>query len=400
MIADVPVGEIVVPTTLDEAAATLREAARRRIAVSFMGGGTELGYGRPPASVGVLLKTERLNRVLEYTPSDMVVSVEAGMILGALQRTLAANAQRLALDPPQPEGATLGGLLATNTYGPLRTRYGTLRDLIIGIEVIRADGTRARGGGRVVKNVAGFDLPKLMVGSLGTLAFIASATFRLHPLPERRQWYAIPGRSLEDIRAFCRGLLERQLEPAAIFADLEDGSYTIYTLFEGFAAGVEGAGAKLNNLLKEIFGSDARRIEVDGANVVEERDRSARTHGEIRVRLSTPPALVGSLECDVVAPLRGVLSDARIVLYPTVGVVFIGGFGREADRLVTAIERARAMLEAAGGQLVMLECTDPAVRERIDPFGTPPESFGIMQRLKDRFDPERRLNPGRFVGGL
>ena len=133
----------------------------------------------------VELSTLGLDRMVDYTPADQVVSAEAGMTLAALQARLLENQQRLAIDPPQPERATLGGMVAANSFGPLRTRYGSVRDLIIGISIIRADGTLAKGGGKVVKTVAGFDLPKLMCGSYGTLGLIATVTLRVHPMPER-----------------------------------------------------------------------------------------------------------------------------------------------------------------------------------------------------------------------
>jgi len=168
----------VTPGSIEEAQALLAEGGRQ---VLFVGGGTALPPGPP---VDLEISSEKLDRVIEYEPADQVVIVECGLRLAALQRELAKHGQRLALDPPQPDKATLGGIVAANSFGPLRTRFGSVRDLIIGVSVVRADGTRAKGGGKVVKTVAGFDLPKLMCGSWGTLAFIATVTFRVHPLPE------------------------------------------------------------------------------------------------------------------------------------------------------------------------------------------------------------------------
>ncbi len=128
-------------------------------------------------------------------------------------------------------------------------------------------------------------------------------------------------------------------------------------------------------------------------------DESARTFGTVRLRLSTPPAFTPSLD-EILAPLRAAYREARVVLYPTVGASFVGGFPGDADRFVVAVERARAASEAAGGNLIVMDCAEPAIRERLDVFGAPPGSFPIMRRLKERFDPDRRLNPGRFVGGL
>jgi len=379
MIADVPIREIVSPATLEEAADVMRASAARGTSVAFMGGGTELGFGNPPERVDTLLKTEKLTRVVEYAPSDQVVTVESGLTLGALQTILAAEKQRLALDAPRPELATVGGLLATNGYGPLRTRFGMLRDLIVGISVIRADGMLVHGGGKVVKNVAGFDLPKLMVGSFGTLGLIASATFRLHPLPERRERSVAIARSLHDVRNLCRALLDRRLEPSVVVAFAEAEGYALHVVFEGFGAGVESQIARLRELTRDVLGAEVRTEDL---------------------RISTPPAFTPSLDADILAPLRAAYQESRAVLYPTAGATFIGGFPCDADRFVAALARARAGAEAAGGNLVVLECGDPALRERFDVFGTLPSAFPIMRRLKERFDPERRLGPGRFVGGL
>lgn len=398
MIAKAFAAKTAIPKTLDEAAARLREDARKKTTVAFIGGGTEFGYGRIPDRVGTLLKTEKLVRVVDYAPADMTITVEAGITLAVLQRTLAVNNQRLAIDPPQPERATVGGLLATNTYGPLRARYGTLRDLVVGIEMIRADGSRARGGGRVVKNVAGFDLPKLLVGSLGTLACIATATFRLHPFPERRQWLSVCARSLEEVRVLCRALVERRLEPAALVAAHDGDSYTLYVLFEGFGPAVTAQEMKFAALAGELFASEVLALEDDAEAVG--RDARTRTFGSVRVRISTAPALLPLLERSVLDPIRSAFEDARLIVYPSLGVAFISGFPGDPNALVAELELGRACVESGGGHLVLLECSDPAMRGRIDPFGTPPESFPIMQRLKERFDPERRLNPGRFVGGL
>jgi glycolate oxidase FAD binding subunit len=147
------------------------------------GGATKMDWGNPPRSGELMLSTRRLNRVVEHAWGDMTATVEAGCTLQQLQQTLAEHGQRLALDPLWPEQATIGGILATNDSGPLRIRFGSLRDLIIGITLALPDGTLAKSGGKVVKNVAGYDLPKLATGSLGTLGIITQAIFRLHPVP-------------------------------------------------------------------------------------------------------------------------------------------------------------------------------------------------------------------------
>jgi glycolate oxidase FAD binding subunit len=387
------------PANLADAERVMKAAAGDGRTVAFLGGGTEIGFGNPPERVDTLVRTDRLNGIVEYVPSDMIVTVEAGVTLADLQSTLAPHGQRLALDPPLPERATLGGLLATNAFGPRRARFGTLRDLIVGISFVRADGTRVRGGGKVVKNVAGFDLPKLMVGALGTLGLIATATFRLHPLPEASRWLRVVIPSASALREFCAAVRERKLEPSALLAFCTGHTFEACVLFEGFEAGVEEQSAALAALAAE------RTFPIDEASgdTVPQADENARQHGTLRLRLSAAPSDL-ELLCDVaLAPLADRLNDCRIVIYPTLGTAFVSAERGEADEdaaLVRAIRDARATLEARGGSLVILELAPPAFAEPLDRFGTLPDGFFLMQRLKERFDPERRLNRGRFLGGL
>jgi glycolate oxidase FAD binding subunit len=200
------------PSTIEQAQELLRNAKGH---VIFVGGGTKIGTPPPHDQV---MSTAALNHIVEYAPSDQVVMAEAGVTLAALQRELAKHGQRLALDAPFAERATLGGIVAANSYGPLRTRYGSVRDLIIGISIVRADGTRAKGGGKVVKTVAGFDLPKLMCGSRGTLAMIATVTFRVHPLPEQTATVVARGLNAAQVIELVRRIRLSQLEPTAMMA--------------------------------------------------------------------------------------------------------------------------------------------------------------------------------------
>src|SRR5271163_3191861 len=171
------------PADEQQLAAVLRLANDANLAVIPRGGGIKLSWGNPPTRADVILSTARLDKIIEHAWADLTVSVEAGCTIHKLQSALAQHGQRLALDPLRPEQATIGGVLSTNDSGPLRLRFGALRDLIIGITLALPDGTLAKSGGKVVKNVAGYDLPKLATGSLGTLGIITQAIFRLHPIP-------------------------------------------------------------------------------------------------------------------------------------------------------------------------------------------------------------------------
>ncbi|HET9597430.1 MAG TPA: FAD-binding oxidoreductase, partial [Anaeromyxobacteraceae bacterium] len=203
------------PATVEEAGEALAACARDRLRVLFVGGGTDLELGRAPEGVDAVLRTSRLARVVEHVPADQIVVAEAGLTLAELQRHLAPHGQRLALDPPLAARATVGGAVAANAFGPRRCRFGASRDLVVGMTFVRADGTVAKGGGKVVKNVAGFDVPRLLVGSLGTLAFIGTVTFRLHPLPEAAATVAVAVPDAARLRALAAAVVAAQLEPVA-----------------------------------------------------------------------------------------------------------------------------------------------------------------------------------------
>src|SRR3954470_5084125 len=230
------------PGSIDEAQSLLTEGGR---SVLFVGGETAIPPGPP---VELELSTGRLDRVVEYEPADQVVTAECGVTLAQLQGELGKHGQRLALDPPRPDKATVGGIIASNAFGPLRTRYGSIRDLIIGISIVRADGTRAKGGGKVVKTVAGFDLPKLMCGSRGTLGLIATVIFRVHPIPEHGVTIAAQARTAEQVVELVRKVRLQQVEPAAMLATRGAAGWAVALRFEGFKAGVVQQRDKLREL--------------------------------------------------------------------------------------------------------------------------------------------------------
>ena len=386
------------PATVDEAAEVLTRCAREQHAVAFVGGGTELGLGPPPSALDAVLRTSRLDRLVEHAPADQIVTVEAGMTLAALQRLLAPHHQWLALDPPWPERATVGGIVAANSFGARRARYGSVRDLVIGVSMIRADGTRAKGGGKVVKNVAGFDLPRLLVGSLGTLGLVATATFRLHPRPESAATVLLPDLAPGQVWELARAWRERQLEPTSAAALAVSDRLDLGVRFEGFAPGVA---QQVERLLEVARGPGlaAERLDDAAAASFWERHDAVRTGGPLRAKVSAPPSRLGEVSRSVLAPLLGELSPASAAWYPSLGLGFVAGRPASPAGVARAVEEARRALAPQGGSLVL--CDAPAeVRASVDPWGPPPAAFALMEEVKQRLDPDRRLNPGRFVGGL
>jgi glycolate oxidase FAD binding subunit len=359
------------PGSVEEAQEILRGASEAKQRVAFVGGGTRLSIGPPPKSVQIVLKTTRLSRILEYAPSDQVVVAESGVTLAQLQAELGKNGQRLALDPAQPEKQTLGGIIASNAFGPLRSRYGAVRDLIIGISVVRADGVRAKGGGKVVKTVAGFDLPKLMCSSLGTLGFIATAIFRVHPLPEATRTLVSPGLSADEVNAAAAALRAQQLEPAALLASRSaPGRFDLAVRFEGFARGVEHQAKKAAAI--------ARLSAADGAIWTAHAELLA--GGPVRVKVATLPT--GLAKVDAALP------QGRFDFHPFLGLGFVAG-----DLNAQGISTARAALP--GGSVVVEQAPNA-----FDTWGPPPAALEVHRAVKDRFDPQGLLAPGRFIGGI
>jgi glycolate oxidase FAD binding subunit len=212
---DILPGVVVVPKSGEAVAATLEWAAAKRLSVVIRGQGSKAGWGARPAPVDVLLDLSGLNRVLDHQPGDLTVTVEAGVPLRELNRQLASRGQWLPLDPPFADQATIGGLLATNDSGPHRHRFGTPRDLVIGVQLATMDGQLAKAGGKVVKNVAGYDLSKIVSGSFGSLAAIVSATFKLAPLAGASATIAIERLSIDQLGEVAGAITASQLEPVA-----------------------------------------------------------------------------------------------------------------------------------------------------------------------------------------
>ena len=395
------------PATLAEATEALRRADQDRERVLFLGGGTELSLGAPPAGVDVVLGTERLERVVEHAPLDQIVIVEAGVRLSSLQGTLAGSGQMLALDAPWAARATLGGLVATNAFGPLRTRYGSVRDLIIGISIVRADGTEARAGGKVVKNVAGFDLPKLMVGSLGTLGFISTVTFRLHPRPEASRTVLFPDLDADTVRRVVLVMRQAQLEPGAAAAlvreggdDLGvrfDGRFELGVRFDGFEAGVRQQSMKLLDLAtRQGWGAESLGAEVARAFWARHDDARESPAG-FRAKLAAQPMDLERVANGAIGSLFAALEVPRCVCYPTLGLAFVAGEVRVPGQVAAAVNAAR---EAVPEGSVVVHAAPPEVRGAVDVWGPPPAALPLMRAVKDRLDPGRRFAPGRFVGGL
>jgi glycolate oxidase FAD binding subunit len=398
---------VAVPRSVEEASQVLRAAADEGLTVAFAGGGSKLGLGNPPERLDLVVETRALDQVLEHAAGDLVVRAQAGVRLADLQQHLAPAGQQLALDPPEPR-ATLGGVVAANASGPRRLRYGTVRDLLIGITVVLADGTVARAGGKVVKNVAGYDLGKLFCGSLGTLGMVAELIFRLHPVPAATSVVTLGVEGPEQAGQAVLGLQGSTLEPSAVELTVDEfgwpGQLTV--VFEGIQPGVEAQAAAAAELLGRV-GEAA----VAGPGGVEAalNQLGARPFekAEYALKATFPPAELAGALADL-AGGRERWGGGPVSAHAVTGVLWMASGLREGDlpadapgfpSVVRAITGARERLAARGGSLVLVKAS-PELKRAVDVWGPPGDAVGLMRRVKERFDPDRRLSPGRFVGGI
>lgn len=405
---------VVTPANAEELAQALREAAEAGHAVVPWGGGTRQHIGGPPARYDLALSTAGLARVVAYHPEDLVITVEAGATLGAVQAELARHGQWLPWDPPLPERATVGGLLASAAAGPLRLGFGAPRDWTLGMRVALGDGRLVRSGGRVVKNVAGYDTHKLQIGALGTLGVIVEATFKVQPLPEQRRTLLaaftdahLPGKAIAALRA-------APLEPIAVVA-LNQAAEEALPMLRAFlpagrryilvAAHYAGTGGAVSRQLRE----GARRCVELGARTIELREEDDQGLWDGIADL-TAPAGDGSLLLRVaVAGADVTLAASKAGLAATArgwrpAQLAVGGpglvysrwpiAGADPAQVAAALAELRAELAAAGGYAVVEEAPAGLALDR---WGAAPPGLAIMRALRASWDPRGALNPGRFL---
>lgn len=402
--SEVPPAAIVYPETVDQLSQVMAAANESHWRVLPMGRGSKLSWGGLAKGIDLVVSTAKLNRVVEHAVGDFTVTVEAGLKVAELQQLLAAEGQFLAVDPAFLQSATVGGVVATADTGSLRQRYGGLRDMLIGVQFVRYDGELARAGGRVVKNVAGYDLMKLMTGAHGSLGILSELTFRLYPMAATSRTLVLTGgemaieKAIAEVRYSGLTPVAMDLTLAGLTQQLlktqntpNTPSMSLIARFQGIPDGVE----EQTERLKKIATTHALSLQQLDAeqdktfwHEIDALIKPGSVLCKVGMRPSALPALLAQLEpgsCEV--KVHG-SSGLGWIQWPT-----------DAENVKQAIEKVRSHTQDNGGFLSILQA--PAeLKQSMDVWGYTGNALKIMSNIKEKFDPHRILSPGRFVGGL
>jgi glycolate oxidase FAD binding subunit len=401
------------PADAEDVAAVLRFASGRGLTVTPRGGGTAIDVGNRPARLDLVLDLTRLNRIVEHRPQDLTVTVEAGVTLAELQAALAARGQMLALDPPLSSRATVGGVLAANGFGPRRQRYGTARDLLIGSRALLADGTPVRAGGKVVKNVAGYDLNKLWIGSCGTLAVITEATFKVVPAPAGFGMLLAAFPTAEQAQTVAVAVARSRLQPltldligpaaarplaAAGGVEPPPDAWLLLAETGGAPAVVERTVRDLTLMAKNGGSSQVTGVEEPQRERLMQRlrdyGRSVDDPADWIIRLSVLPsetmAAIEAIHAEAGGP------TAAIIVRAGSGIVYCCRAADESTRGDTMVARLRERIGRIGGSVVV-ERVPAAAKASLDVWGIAGPDAVLMRRVKDAYDPAGVLSPGRLI---
>lgn len=396
------------PRNIEELSEMMRLANGEGWRVIPAGAGTWLEMGARPERFDLVVSTAKMNHTLEYEPADLTATVEAGVTLAAFNRTAAEDRQFIPLDPFGDERSTIGGVIATASGGPMRCAYGTPRDWLIGAAVVAADGQITRAGGKVVKNVAGYDLCKLYAGSFGTLAVIAEASFKLRALPSGEKTVVFYSSDAKSLCSLAARVTDSDLQPAAMELISPDGETPgpidaeHFALVLKFLNEVETIDWEIEET--ERLGSGIRHATLSEADAGEfwrayhESETSPRA--EFVLKLSALPADLNVLIDDI----NRALPPARLRAHAANGVVRLHGDagwldGFKTEERLGMLAEIRRLTRARGGQTLILRAPDE-IKSRMDVWGEAGHTAGLMRALKEKFDPHRLLNPGRFVAGI
>jgi glycolate oxidase FAD binding subunit len=380
---------IVEPADAAGVAAVLKAARDQGSAVIPRGGGTKGEWGNRPRHADVVLSTARLHTIVEHAWADLTVTVEAGCTIRALQDALRVHGQRVAADPLWPDTATVGGVLSANDTGALRLRFGGWRDLVIGTTLALADGTLARSGGKVVKNVAGYDLSKLATGAFGTLGVVTTAIFRLHPLPRVARTLTARIAGMDEVQKVLATIQDSKLAHTALQVRVSDARHAeLDILFEGTEGGVDAQVRDLRTTSPLVVLGEA------DARVWNARENLWTDAGPI-LKVSVPLTAFNTLVRSV-DDLASTAQTPWSAVFHATGLAWIRFDAPQ--HWPALVDGVRHMASRHDGSAVILR---PASHDDgVDAWGDPGDALALMRAVKQQFDPNGTLNPGRFVGGI
>jgi glycolate oxidase FAD binding subunit len=390
---------LVFPDTVDKLSAIIQEAQQQQWRIIPCGNGSKLDWGGLTKDIQLLVSTQKLNRIVEHAVGDLTVTVEAGVKLADLQATLNTTSQFLPIDPAYPATATIGGIVATADTGSWRQRYGGIRDMVLGLSFVRSDGKIAKAGGRVVKNVAGYDLMKLFTGSYGTLGIISQVTFRTYPQPEASTTILLTGEA-EAIFQAVKTLRNSSLSPtaadllsASVIKELGIGKETgLIVRFQTIPVSIEQQTTQLASIAKEL-----------NCQIQLYRDDDEIQLWQILSETIRIPSSDKAIICKIgVVPTQAVALLQKLTQITTnevLGMIHIGsGIGQLQFKAETkeAIEATRSHLEQNHGFLTILTSTS-SLKQQLDPWGYSGNALTMMKTIKQKFDPNNIFSPSRLI---
>lgn len=411
-------GAVVRTGSAEEVAEVVRFAAAEKLAVIASGARSKLGIGMPPTRYHIAVHTTRMNRVVSYDPGDLTLSVEAGIAMHSLLDVLREKNQWLPLLVPWFDRATLGGILASNCMSPLRYMFGGPRDFLLGVEFVTGDGALCKSGARVVKSVAGYDIHKLLLGSIGTLGTITRVNFRTFPLPRAQRCFVTAYPDLRSAWELCRRIAQSPLKPAllevldpraaAILADerLPAGQWCVVAAAIGHEPVVERHARDLAQLAQQTKASGFEGLDDAAKQRLLGRVREflrlvGEQHSDAAVlRTSVLPTSVLDTcqKLAAVAKHNGLECATLLRAGSTVYTVMWPADAEGSARLAAALQ---SVMNSAGGmEQTIIEQCPAAMKQAVNVWGPVREDFPLMKRVKQVFDPHGILSPGRFVGGL
>jgi glycolate dehydrogenase FAD-binding subunit len=390
----------------------VRRAAAEQQALYPVGGGTMLGFGLPPSRPGWAVDLRSLNAVIDYPARDMTITVQAGIPIAELRRVLAAENQRLPVDVPHADQATLGGALATNVSGPRRYGSGTLRDYVLGLSTVNDEGLEVKAGGRVVKNVAGYDLCKLHIGALGTLGVITQATLKVRPIPDSCALVTL-GCGAEGLEALLERLHNSRTRPGCLDVLNMEAAGAVaqaanvalpeaaWVAIVGYEDSADAANWQVRQLMQDVLPAGVRGLEARAGGACRSLWQSlAESVDPPHARLSFKANVLSGAVASFCLLAAGLSAGIRLYAHAGSGIVY-GHFSSDLtlERVQEMLKGLQDAAEAAQGNLILPRCP-PEWKRSLPIWGRPRGDAWLMREVKAKFDPRGLFNPGRFIDGI